>query len=73
MKMNSKSVFFIGFFLLNAAVTFGQIRYDESRLQWRLDSHQMTYVIGVNEKKMVQSLYWGPRLSSVSETSSARA
>ena len=71
MKMNSKSVFFIGFFLLNAAVTF---RYDESRqIQWRPDSHQMTYVIGVNEKKMVQSLYWGPRLSSGSETSSARA
>jgi hypothetical protein len=51
---------------------FGQIRYDESRLQWRLDSDQMTYVIGVNEQKMVQSLYWGSRLSFSSEIPKAK-
>src|SRR5216684_5623288 len=72
MKMNSKSVFPIGLFLLNATLTFGQIRYDESRLQWRLDSDQMTYVIGVNQQKMVQSLYWGPRLSFGSEIPKAK-
>ncbi len=72
MKMNSRSVFPIVLFLLNATLTFGQIRYDESRLQWRLDSDQMTYVIGVNEQKMVQSLYWGPRLSSGSELPKAK-
>ena len=70
--MNSKSVFPIFLFLLNATLTFGQIRYDESRLQWRLDSDQMTYVIGVNQQKMVQSLYWGPRLSSGSEIPKAK-
>jgi alpha-galactosidase len=70
--MNSKSVFPISLFLLNATLTFGQIRYDESRLQWRLDSDQMTYVIGVNQQKMVQSLYWGPRLSSGSEIPKAK-
>ena len=56
MKMNSKSVFPIGLFLPNATLIFGQIRYDESRLQWRLDSDQMTYVIGVNEQKMCSKI-----------------
>ena len=71
MKMNSKSLFPIGF-LLNASLTFGQIHYDESQLQWRLDSGQMTYVIGVNDQKMVQSLYWGSKLSSGSEIPKAK-
>src|SRR6266550_5529556 len=72
MKMNSKSLFPIGLFLLKATLTVGQIRYDESQLQWRLDSDKMTYVIGVNEQKIVQSLYWGPRLSSGSEIPKAK-
>ena len=32
----------------------------------------MTYVIGVNEQKMVQSLYWGSRLSFSSEIPKAK-
>ena len=72
MKMNSKPLFPIGLFLLNASLTLGQIHDDESRLQWRLDSGQMTYVIGVNDQKMVQNLYWGPRLSSGSEIPKAK-
>jgi hypothetical protein len=62
MKMNSKSLFPIGLFLLNASLTFGQIHDDESRLQWRLDSGQMTYVMGVNDQKMSPEPLLGPQI-----------
>ena len=31
--------------------------------QWSLHAGEMSYVVGVNEQNMVQSLYWGPALA----------
>ena len=38
------------------------IRSVPDRAQWYLDTGESTYVIGVNDQNMVQSLYWGPAL-----------
>jgi len=43
---------------------FGQaIHVDAARMQWTIDTGTMSYVVGVNEEKMVQTVYWGPRLA----------
>jgi len=34
------------------------------RMQWSIDAGEMSYVIGVNDQKMLQTLYWGPKLAS---------
>jgi alpha-galactosidase len=39
------------------------IRSTPEKLQWTLNAGEMSYVIGVNDQKMLQSLYWGPRLA----------
>ncbi len=39
------------------------VRPHPERQQWYLDAGKMTYVLGVNESGILQSLYWGPRLS----------
>ena len=33
-------------------------------MQWTIDAGTMSYVVGVNEQKMVQTIYWGPRLAA---------
>ena len=38
------------------------IREDAARHQWFLNAGESTYVIGVNDQGMLQSLYWGPAL-----------
>jgi len=40
---------------------------DKTRLEWRLDAGEMSYVFGVNEHSALQSLYWGTRLSADAE------
>ena len=54
------------FFLLLASVlpSSGQnsIRADAAKQQWILNAGESTYVIGVNDQGMLQSLYWGPTL-----------
>jgi alpha-galactosidase len=44
----------------------GQAGIHEStdKRQWFLDSGDSTYVVGVNDKQMLQTLYWGSRLPS---------
>jgi alpha-galactosidase len=44
----------------------GQTGIHESmdKRQWFLDSGDSTYVVGVNDKQMLQTIYWGPRLPS---------
>ncbi len=39
------------------------VRPQADRQQWYLDAGEMTYVVGVNEQGILQSLYWGPKLS----------
>jgi alpha-galactosidase len=54
--------------ILLAAITLPAcaqtIRPTPAAQQWTLDAGDMSYVIGVNDQHMLQSLYWGPKLSS---------
>ncbi len=38
------------------------IRVEAARQQWYLNAGESTYVIGINDQQMLQSLYWGPSL-----------
>ncbi len=38
------------------------IRFDKDAQVFRIDAADTSYVIGINEKKQVQTLYWGKRL-----------
>ena len=40
------------------------IRFDKPTQVFRMDAADMSYVLGVNEKKQVQTLYWGKRLGA---------
>jgi alpha-galactosidase len=40
------------------------IRFDKQTQVFRLDAADMSYVLGINETKQVQTLYWGRRLST---------
>ncbi len=52
--------------LLAASSLFAQssVRAVPDRAQWYLNAGESTYVVGVNEQNMLQSLYWGPSLPS---------
>jgi alpha-galactosidase len=39
------------------------IRFDKETQVFRIDAADMSYVLGINEKKQIQTLYWGKRLS----------
>ena len=64
------------FLFLLAAVpsSFGQssIREDAANKQWFLNAGESTYVIGVNDQGMLQSLYWGPKLEPGATLPAAR-
>jgi alpha-galactosidase len=64
------------FLLLFAAAPsgFGQssIREDAAKHQWILNAGESTYVIGVNDQGMLQSLYWGPKLDPDATLPAAR-
>src|SRR5258707_2700888 len=40
------------------------IRFDQQAQVFRIDAADMSYVLGINEKKQVQTIYWGKRLST---------
>jgi alpha-galactosidase len=40
------------------------IVFDKQTQVFRIDAADMSYVLGINEKKQVQTLYWGKRLSA---------
>jgi alpha-galactosidase len=42
----------------------GAARYDAATRSFRLDGGGVSYVFGVNEKGLLQSIYWGPRLAA---------
>ena len=50
-----------------------QIRYDETAHIFRIDAASVSYVLGVNEKGELQTIYWGKRLQPADPISSARA
>ncbi|MBB5330727.1 alpha-galactosidase [Tunturiibacter gelidoferens] len=40
------------------------IHFDSQAQVFRMDTADMSYVFGINEKKQLQAIYWGKRLSS---------
>jgi alpha-galactosidase len=40
------------------------IHFDDQTQVFRIDATDMSYVFGINEKKQLQAIYWGKRLSS---------
>jgi alpha-galactosidase len=40
------------------------IAFNSQTRVFRIDAAEMSYVLGINEKKQVQTLYWGKRLSA---------
>jgi alpha-galactosidase len=40
------------------------IRYDGASRIFRIDAADVTYALGINEKKELQALYWGKRLAA---------
>jgi alpha-galactosidase len=40
------------------------IRFDQQAQVFRIDAADISYVLGINEKKQVQTIYWGKRLST---------
>jgi alpha-galactosidase len=48
------------------------IRESADRKLWYLNSGESTYVVGVNDKQMLQTVFWGPRLPSATTLPAAR-
>ena len=55
----------VSFALVAPIQVLGQtpVRPQSDRQQWYLTAGNMTYVVGVNEQGILQSLYWGPKLN----------
>ena len=45
-----------------SAAASAQVRAAADRQQWYITSGESTYVVGVDERNMLESLYWGPAL-----------
>ncbi len=59
----------LGVTLLSACGRWGvaqspAVHYDEARRTFRMDAAGTTYVLGINQQKQLQALYWGKRLGS---------
>jgi alpha-galactosidase len=50
--------------LAGAQPKMASIHFDDQTRVFRIDAADMSYVLGINENKEVQSLYWGKRLSA---------
>ena len=50
------------FSLASSLAAQSAIRPIPDRAQWYLDTAESTYVIGINDRNMLQTLYWGPAL-----------
>jgi alpha-galactosidase len=50
--------------LAGAQPNTASIHFDDQTRVFRIDAADMSYVLGINENKQVQTLYWGKRLSA---------
>jgi len=48
------------------------IRSDEAHQLWQMSAGEMTYVVGINDAKALQSIYWGPRLNQAATFTTAK-
>ncbi len=49
------------------------IHYDSATKVFRLDGADVSYVLGINERSEVQTLYWGKRLASSDTLAEAKS
>lgn len=56
---------------LGAPPQAGPIRYLPEQKIWALSTERTTYVLGVNEKSELQSIYWGKKLSRLDGVAAA--
>jgi alpha-galactosidase len=63
------------FILLAPLALYSQnaVRGVGDRQQWYLNAGESTYVVGINEGHMPQTLYWGPRLEGAAELAPAHS
>jgi alpha-galactosidase len=63
------------FILLAPLALYSQnaVRAVSDRQQWYLNAGESTYVVGINEEHMPQTLYWGPRLEGAAELAPAHS
>src|SRR5260370_37751714 len=59
--------------LVQAQSDKASIRFDQQPQVFRIDAADMSYVAGLNDKKQVQTLYWGKRLSNADSFAAAHA
>jgi alpha-galactosidase len=64
MRLLAVLSFVLSFATMTLPAACQTVRAVPERQQWRLDAGEMSYVVGVNDRKMLQSLYWGPRLAA---------
>jgi len=50
--------------LIRAQTENVSIRFDQQTQVFRIDAADVSYVFGINEKKAIQTLYWGKRLNA---------
>ena len=50
--------------LAGAQPNMASVHFDDQARVFRIDAADMSYVLGINENKQVQTLYWGKRLSA---------
>ena len=50
--------------LAGAQPNKASIHFDDQTRVFRIDAADMSYILGINENKQVQTLYWGKRLSA---------
>ena len=50
--------------LVRAQTETAFIRFDKQTQVFRIDGADVSYVFGINEKKAIQTLYWGKRLNA---------
>jgi alpha-galactosidase len=62
MIQRASLVFAFSLTIASSLAAQSAIRPVPDRAQWYLDTGESTYVIGVNDQNMLQSLYWGPAL-----------
>ena len=48
--------------LVRAQTENASIHFDKQTQVFRIDAADVSYVFGINEKKAIQTLYWGKRL-----------
>ncbi len=60
-------------FFAKAQAPTVNIQYDQSTKVFRIDAASTTYVLGINDRQEVQTLYWGKRLPDADHFASARS